>query len=256
VPPFSGFFSKDMIIDAAALSTIPGARYAYYCVLIGAFFTALYTFRALFMTFHGEPRMDSKTYHHVHESPFVVTFPLIVLAIPSLILGGILLSPMLLMKSQGMLGSSVMVLPSHDVLSKIADEGVNAMTLMTHAPLTPAFWLTLMGILSAWIGYIWRPQLPTVLAMRFHWLYCLLLNKFGFDALNEKVIIPLTKGLGIGFYQVGDKKLIDGLIISGTSSSFVRIANLAKRLQTGNLNQYAGVMMLTVLAFLCWMVLG
>nr|MBA2651222.1 NADH-quinone oxidoreductase subunit L [Tatlockia sp.] len=208
IPPFAGFYSKETIIEAAKLSEIPGSTYAYYCVAIGAMVTALYTFRALFMTFHGEARMDEHTKSHIHESPGVVLLPLILLAIPSIIIGYILYMPMLF-NTPSLIGKSLFVLPEYNVLAELAKEVKSPFVQALHAPTSIIFWLTLAGIAIAWLCYIARPLIPELLARRFSWIYRFLLNKYGLDTFNNFVFVRGAKALGRFFYHTGDQVLID-----------------------------------------------
>lgn len=255
VPPFAGFYSKDTIIEAAKLTEIPGGTYAYYCVAIGAMVTALYTFRSLFMTFHGEPRMDELTWSHVHESPMVVWLPLVLLAIPSVIVGYILYMPMLF-NSPALLSKSLFVLPQHDVLAEIGKEVSSSWKSALHAPTSIIFWLTLAGIFIAWVCYILRPTIPQKLALHFSWIYRLLLNKYGFDAFNNLVFVRGAKALGRFFYRTGDQTLIDGLIVNGSTRSLRWFAQKGTAMQSGYLYHYATFMILGLFVFLCWLLLG
>jgi NADH-quinone oxidoreductase subunit L len=254
-PPFAGFYSKDTIIEVTKLAEIPGSSYAYFCVLIGAMVTAMYTFRSLFMTFHGKPRMNEHTWSHVHESPWVVLFPLIVLAIPSMIIGYLLYMPMLF-NSPSMLASSLFVLPEHNVMTELAHEVSSPLTSAMESIYSPTFWLTILGLFVAWICYIVMPNIPTVLATRFSLIYKLLLNKYGFDALNEKVIVPFIKALGRFFYQEGDQQVIDGFFVNGTGRTIRWLASKGRLLQSGYLYNYATVMIIGLFVFLCWLLLG
>ena len=255
IPPFAGFYSKDTIIEAAKLVEIPGGAYAYYCVLIGAMVTALYTFRSLFMTFHGKPRMDEHTLSHVHESAWVVWLPLVILAIPSVIIGGILYMPMLF-DSPSLLSRSLFVLPEHNVLAELSHEVTSSFAAVWHAPESLTFWLTLVGVLIAWLCYIAFPKIPGQLATRFSWIYRLLLNKYGFDTFYEIFFIRGAKALGRFFYKVGDQKLIDGFFVNGTGRTVRWFAQKGRALQSGYLYHYATVMVLGLFCFLCWLLLG
>lgn len=255
IPPFSGFYSKDTIIEAAKFSEIPGSGYAYFCVAAGAMVTALYTFRSLFMTFHGKPRMDEHTWAHVHESPWVVWFPLVVLAIPSVIIGYILLMPMLY-DAPTLLSRSIFVLPQHDVLSEIGKEVSGPLTMAVHAFHSMIFWLTLAGIFIAWICYIAVPGIPAKLSHAFSWVYRLLMNKYGFDSFYNKVFVNGSKGLGRLFYRAGDQAIIDGLLVNGTGKTVRWFAQKGRTMQSGYLFHYATVMVLGLFAFLCWLLLG
>ncbi len=255
VPPFSGFYSKDTIIEAAHLSTIPGATYAYYCVLIGAMVTALYSFRSLFMTFHGSPRMDKHTWDHVHESPWVVWLPLVILAVPSVIIGYILYMPMLF-NQPTLLGPSLFVLPEHNVLAELAREVHSPFASMLEAPLSLTFWLTMAGIAMAWLAYSFMPNIPARLAHSFRWIYQMLLNKYGFDAFNNTVFVRGSKALGSFFYHFGDQTIIDGMVVNGSGRSVRWLATKVRGMQTGYLYHYATVMVLGLFVFLCWVLLG
>ncbi len=253
IPPFAGFFSKDTIINAASESHIYGATYASYCVSFGAFVTALYTFRQIFMTFHGKPRMDKHTKDHLQESPWVVWLPLVILAVPSVFLGWWLMEPLLYGKP-GLLSNAITVLPSHDVLADMSLDEKQPMSMVFHAFGSKTFMLTLLGILTAWVGYIAMPSFPEILAKRFSWIHKLLLNKYGFDAFNEKVLMPLTRGIGQFFSAVCDKGLIDGFFVNGAGRIVSLSANVGRLSQTGFLFHYAFAMVAGLLVFILWLI--
>lgn len=255
IPPFAGFFSKDTIIEAAQLSQIPGSSYAYFCVAVGAMVTAIYSFRSLFMTFHGQPRMDKHTWEHVHESPWVVWLPLVLLAIPSIIIGYILSMPMLY-NNPTILSSSLFVLPEHNVLAELAHEISSPFESVLHSVYSLTFWLTLAGVLIAWICYIAVPSIPGYLARRFSLIYKLLENKYGFDAFNNLFFVKGAKGIGSVFYNIGDQKLIDGLVVNGSSRLVRWFSSRGRAIQSGYLYHYAAVMVFGLLGFLCWLILG
>lgn len=255
VPPFSGFYSKDIIIEAVKLSQLPGAYYAYLCVLAGAFLTPLYTFRALFLTFHTNERFDPKLRGHIQESPWVVLGPLIALAIPSVVAGQILIGPMLF-SQQTMLGNSIFILPTHDVLAELGTEYHGAKLMALTAGKTLTFWLTIAGILTAWLFTAAFPQWLTAFKQRFAWLYRILVNKYGFDDFNQIVFVHGTQDTGRLFYEVSDVKLIDGVFVNGTGRLTRWFAQTARYVQTGYIYQYALVMVLGVLAFLVWYIGG
>ena len=254
LPPFAGYFSKDTIIEAAKLSSIPGSAYAYFCVSVGAMVTALYTFRSLFMTFHGKPRMDHHTFSHVHESPWVVWLPLVLLAIPSIVVGYMLYMPMLF-NTPGVLSSSIVVLPAHNVLAEIGHEVVSPWDSMIHATSSWIFWGVLASILVAWVCYIALPKIPSILARVFSWPYAVLVNKYGFDAFNNLFFVKGSKGIGEGFYQIGEQRIIDGLFVNGTGRTVRWLAFHIRRLQSGYLYHYLGVMVLGLFGFLSWLLL-
>lgn len=254
VPPFAGFYSKDLIIEVAKLSQIPGAHYAWYCVSIGAMITALYTFRSFFMTFHGKPRMNQKTWSHVHESPAVVWVPLALLAIPSVIVGYILIQPLVINWSSTF-ANVLFVLPEHAALTELLTELTTPLQMAIHAPMSLTFWLMLSGAVLAWIAYIVFPTIPTILSQRFAWIYRLLLNRYGFDAFNELFFTRGTRAIGETFYQVGDRKLIDACMVNGSAKTFKWFATVGRSIQSGYLFHYVTLMILGMVAFLCWMLL-
>jgi len=254
IPPLAGFYSKDTIIEAVGLSTTPGGSYAYFCVVIGAMCTAIYSFRALFMTFHGKPRMDEETLSHVHESPWVVLFPLIILAIASIVVGYLLYMPMLF-NNPTLLSSSLFILPEHNVLSEIAKEVSSPWMSMLEAPHSLVFWLTILGIFIAYLCYILIPSIPNFIVKHFNIIYRILMDKYGFDSFNDFVFVRGTKALGRMFYNVSDKKLIDGFFVNGTGRTVRWFATKGRLIQDGYLNHYIAVMVIGVFGFLCWLIL-
>ena len=254
VPPFAGFYSKDTIIEAAKLSVLPGSSYAYWCVLLGAMVTALYSFRSLFMVFHGKPRMDEHTFDHVHESPWVIGLPLVLLAIPSVIVGYVLYMPMLF-NQPNLLADAIHVLPAHNVLLEMSKEVVSPLHAIGHALYSPVFWLTLTGVFLAWLFYMAYPSLPERAAIRFRWMYTLLVDKYGFDWFNEFVLMNGAKGLGRFFYNTGDQLLIDGAIVNGSGRAIRWLAGRSKLFQNGYLYHYVSVMVLGLFGFLAWFLL-
>lgn len=254
LPPFAGFFSKETIIEVAKLSTIPGAHYAYVCVLLGAMVTALYSFRALFLTFHGAPRMDNETWSHVHESPWVVWLPLVLLAIPSVILGYILYYPMVL-KTPELLGNAIFISTEHPALAILVHEIKSANEALLEAPHSLPFWLTILGMLISFFAYILKPSLPAKLVSHAKWLYQILINKYGFDALNDRIFVRGSKAVGSLFSNVGDRMIIDGLVVNGSGRFIQWIAVQSKKLQTGYLYHAALIMVLGVFGALCWLLL-
>lgn len=252
IPPFAGFYSKDTIIEVAKLSEIPGSAYAYFCVAAGAMVTALYSFRSFFMTFHGKPRMDDHAFAHVHESPWVVWLPLVVLAIPSVILGYVLYMPMLF-AHKTLLAPSLFVLPEHNALAELTTEITSPMATLVHALTSGIFALTVLGIVLAYIAYIVRPDIPGKLASVFSWPYRLLVNKYGFDAFNDRVLVGGSKALGRLFYRVGDQKLIDGTLVNGTGQTVRWFALKGHVIQSGYLYHYITVMVIGLFGFLFWL---
>jgi NADH-quinone oxidoreductase subunit L len=259
VPPFSGFYSKDMIIEAIKLATIPGANYAYICVLLGAYVTAFYIFRAFFLTFHTEERFAREFKKEIHESSTVVVIPLILLAIPSVIIGAMLIQPMLFPAvalkglDNGLLGNSIMVFSQYNVLAQLAHEFQGATVMALHAVISLPFWFALAGILTAYGVYIYSPDIPNELERRFSWLHKILQRKYGFDDFNQVVLVHGTQKLAKQFYKVSDQKLIDDGLINGSGRLINWLSAAARRLQTGYIYHYAFVMIIGLLIFMFWL---
>ena len=247
------FVDQDMpIIEVAKLTTIPGSQYAYFCVSAGAMVTALYTFRALFMTFHGTPRMDAHTFAHVHESPWVVWLPLVLLAIPSVIIGFILYMPMLF-HVPSFLGNAITVLPSHNQLPHLDIH--SPIQAIWEAFATWTFWATLGSIFVAWICYLKVPSIPGILARTLSVPYRILVAKYGFDALNNVLFVKGTREVGEQLYEVGDQKVIDGFFVNGTAKLVGWFSSTLRFMQSGYLYQYIAVMVFGLFGFLCWLLL-
>jgi len=221
IPPFAGFFSKDLIIEAVRHSTTPGAAFAYGCVLACVFVTAVYTFRMVFMAFHGEPRFDKG--HPPHESPWVVTVPLVLLAIPS-VFSGFLVGHFVRIETLG--------------------------GFMAHGLMAPPFWIALAGIATAWWLYRVRTDLPKKIAMRLGFLYAVVERKYGFDELNAWLFGAGARVVGTGLWKAGDQTFIDGLAVNGSARLVGWFSSVVRLFQTGLLSQYAFAMILGVFLFL------
>lgn len=246
-PLTSGFFSKDAIIEAVHHSQLPGAELAYLAVLSGVFITALYSFRLFFLTFHGKERMDRETWEHLHESPAVVTVPLSVLAIPSLIIGAFLVGPMLF---QDYFLDAIFVAPAHDVLGKVGHDyhGIFAFTL--HAFKAPPVYLALSGVFVAWLLYIRFPAVPDKLASALKWLYQILLRKYGFDDFNQAVFAGGARRIGNLLWNIGDVKIIDGVLVNGSAQLVRWFSGVVRTIQSGYLYDYAFAMIIGLLILL------
>jgi NADH-quinone oxidoreductase subunit L len=252
IPPFSGFYSKDAIIEAVHESVLPGSGYAYYCVLFGAFVTAFYIFRAFFMTFHTSERMDAQTRSHLKESPWTVWLPLVVLAVPSVILGGLLIEKILFSKP-GLLVNAIKVNQAHDVLGILANQYHGAWNMVLHALSTLPFWLAIAGVFTAYLTVVRYPHWASAFVNRFQWLHRILVNKYGFDTFNEKVFMRGARGMGSLLYKVSDSRLIDGVLVNGTGRSVKLLSSVTRLFQSGYLYQYAFVMVVGLLIFLVWL---
>lgn len=255
IPPFSGFYSKDAIIEAVQLSTTPGASYASFCAMAGAFITPLYIFRAMFLTFHGSSRLDPKLKNEVRESPWVVLLPLIALAIPSMVAGGMLIGPMLFNYPK-LLGDSIQVIAENNVLLKLSHEFKGAQMMALEAPRHLSFWLALLGIITAWFFNLQMPQFAEWCKKRCSWFYWVMVKKYGFDDFNQIVIVHGTRKIGQFFYAVTDLKVIDGVIVNGSGRFIQWFARVARRMQTGFIYHYALVMIVGLVFFLGWFLLG
>ncbi len=246
-PGFAGFFSKDSIIEAVGLSTIPGSGFAYFAVLGGVFVTALYSFRMYFLVFHGKERMDEHTRSHLHEPSWVVTVPLILLAIPSVIIGFIFVSDM---SFGNFFGDAIKVLPQHDVLGQLAENYHGPFGMILHSLVTWPFWLALAGVATAWFLYMKRPDIPGMIQDKLKFVHKVLDNKYYVDRFNEIVFAGGSRFLGKLLWQNGDVRVIDGVIINGSAKTVGWIAGIVRRLQTGYLYNYAFAMIFGLLFLL------
>ena len=270
-PFFAGFYSKDTIIEAVGASHRWGARYAYFCVLAGVFVTALYTFRMIFMTFHGPERFRHVAHHdgehgdesghndaehenaasHAdpRESPAVVTVPLIALAIPSVVIGFMTIGTVLY---GDYFGDSIRVLGKNAVMGELAREFHGPVAFALHGFATPTFVLTLAGVITAWLCFLRRPELAAAAARRWSLLRDILLNKYYFDWFNEKILAAGALLLGRGLWHGGDQTVIDGGFVDGTASSIGRAGRLVRRVQSGYLYSYAFWMIIGLAVLLGW----
>ena len=254
-PGFSGFFSKDLIIEAVHASHVPGAHFAYWMVLLGVFVTAFYSFRMFFLVFHGEERMDHHTQEHLKESPWVVTVPLVALAIPAVI-SGYLLDPMVVgdffkgaIKGVGEEGSLISEMAHH-----YHHDGHGIFAFIWHGITAPPFWLALGGLFSAWFIYLKRPSIAEWFYNRFRWLHTLLDNKYYIDDFNQKVFAGGAVGLGKVLWKAGDRFLIDDGIVNDSAAFVKKLSGWSKHLQTGYMYHYAFSMIVGVLALIGWVI--
>jgi NADH-quinone oxidoreductase subunit L len=250
-PGLSGFFSKDVIIEAVKASDTQGSEYAYGCVLVGVFVTALYSFRLVFMTFHGRERMDEHTREHLHESPWVVTLPLIALAIPSIAIGWYTVGPVVF---GGFFDGAIAHAPNGP-LAELGAEFHGPLAFLTHAFGSPAVWLALAGVATAWYLYLKRPELPDRIAALFPRLYRLLVNKYYFDWFNENVVATGVRSFGASLWRRGDETVIDGWIVNGSARAIGTLAAVVRHVQTGYLYHYAFAMIIGLSLLLGWLLL-
>src|SRR5450631_2255024 len=268
-PFFSGFYSKDTIIEAVGASHRWGSGYAYFCVLGGVFVTALYTFRMLFLTFHGPERFRQVPHHdgehraqpghgangehamhsNPHESPAVVTLPLIALAIPSVVIGFMTVGTVLY---GDYFGDSIRVLEKNAVMGELAREFHGPVAFALHGFMTATFVLALAGVFAAWLFFLKRPQLADAAAQRFRGLRNLLLKKYYFDWFNEKILAPAALLLGRGLWHGADQAVIDAALVDGTAATIGRAGRLIRRVQSGYLYSYAFWMIIGLAVLLGW----
>ncbi|HKJ94609.1 MAG TPA: proton-conducting transporter membrane subunit, partial [Gammaproteobacteria bacterium] len=258
-PFFSGYYSKDSIIEAVHLAADagrPGASFAWWCVLLGVFVTALYTFRLFFLVFHGEERMDAHTREHLHESPKVVTIPLILLAIPSFLVGMFTIRPLLFGEY---FDGSLKVAEGHNVLEHMGEEYHGPIAYALHSFVNfadPALYLSAAGVLVAWIFYIARPDLLPATKRRLSVLVSVLEKKYGFDEMYIDGFAAGGRGVGRFLWKFADAGVIDGVIVNGTARTVGRVAAVLRNLQSGYLFHYAFAMILGLLILLTWFVGG
>ncbi|MDN3921632.1 NADH-quinone oxidoreductase subunit L [Roseateles violae] len=266
-PLFSGFYSKDSIIEAVHASHLPGAHFAYFAVVVGVFVTAFYSFRMYFLVFHGKENFHHKPFpqedaaehdaHHAHdedhtphESPWVVTAPLILLAIPSVVIGFLAIQPMLF---GDFFKDAIFVNgEAHHAMEELAHEFHGAAAMALHGLQTLPFWLALAGVAAAYVCYMVAPAIPAFFAKALRPLIVVLENKYFMDWFNENVLARIARGLGVGLWKAGDQGLIDGLLINGSARAIGGVAAQVRRVQSGFLYWYALVMILGVIGLMTW----
>jgi NADH-quinone oxidoreductase subunit L len=290
-PFFAGFYSKDTIIDAVGESHRWGHTYAYWCVLAGVFVTALYSFRLIFMTFHGPERFRQTDAGHAHEtavtpaapakdatagshdshgahapavhahddhghgpvepheSPLVVTGPLIALAIPSLLIGFLTVGPVLF---GGYFGDSIRVLGQNDVVGELGKEFQSPAMMALESFKHPTLYLAAAGVFFAWLFFLKNPKWADAWAKNLAPLRNLLLNKYYFDWFNEKILSTFARGLGFTLWKAGDQVLIDGALVNGSAATVSWIGSIVRRVQNGYLYAYAFWMVIGLAVMLGW----
>jgi NADH-quinone oxidoreductase subunit L len=262
-PLFSGFYSKDSIIEAVHASHLYGSGFALFAVTAGVFVTAFYSFRMYFLVFHGKERFHHKPFpgehdhhdgqaehHDPHESPWVITAPLILLALPSVFIGYWTIGPML--HGEFFKDSIIVNAAAHPAMEELTKEFHGALAMALHALTSLPFWLALGGVVVAWWFYLMQPALPAAIKKRFEWVYTLLDNKYYMDWFNEHVLSAGARLLGNGLWKGGDVALIDGVVINGSARAVGAIAQLTRLFQTGHLYFYALVMLLGIFGLMTW----
>jgi NADH-quinone oxidoreductase subunit L len=237
IPGFAGFFSKDAIIAGVHATATPGHLFAFICLTACVFVTAAYSFRLVFMAFHGKPHFDE--HHAPRESPWVVTLPLVLLAIPSVCAGWAV-------------GSVVFGDYFDGVLPKPEEEYHGLFSFMAHGFVSLPFWLAVAGIATAWFLYLKHPDLPKRIAIKLGPLYALVERKYGFDELYSWLFAGGARNLGRGFWRAGDQAVIDGVMVNGSARVVGWLSGVIRLLQTGLLNQYAVAMLFGVMILAFW----
>jgi len=280
-PFFSGFYSKEHIIEAAGAANVWGAGFAHYATLIGVFVTSLYSFRVYFLVFHGKERFaahaeahghdhghdhahadahshDNHAHHGgtPHESPWVVTLPLVLLAIPSIIIGAIAIDPLLF---GSFFKNSIVILTQHPAMAELSKEWHHAhgwVGYAMHAFTTVPFWLVVAGAVVAWYCYLINPEVPAAIQSNLKFVNHVLENKYFFDWFNEQVLARGLRAVGTSFWQRGDRGLIDGVLVNGSAKLVGALAAVTRRFQTGYIYHYAFAMIIGLLVAITYIILG
>ena len=266
-PLFSGFYSKDSIIEAVHLSHLPAAGFANFAVLAGVFVTAFYSFRMYFLVFHGKERYDQNPdahhdEHHghdehghdskPHESPWVVTVPLVLLAIPSVVIGFMTIQPMLY--GEFFKDSIFIDAVKHPAMKELAESFHGPVAMALHGLSTAPFWLALAGVVTAWYMYLINPKVPAFFARALRPLIVVMENKYYMDWINENILAKGARGLGLGLWKVGDRAIIDGLLVNGSWKLVGKVSGVVRWFQSGFLYHYALVMILGVFVLMTYFV--
>jgi NADH-quinone oxidoreductase subunit L len=269
-PLFAGFYSKDSIIEAVHFSKLWGHGFAYFAVMAGVFVTAFYSFRMYFLVFHGKERFDQvpahehdvaeepdphhhqEEHHAPHETPWVVTVPLLLLAFPSVVIGFLTIQPMLY--GDFLKDAIVVDNDKHPAMAMLAHEFHGPVQMALHGLTSMPFWLALAGVVSAWYMYLINPALPAAIKARVMPLYTLLENKYYMDWFNENVLARGARLLGVGLWKGGDQAVIDGAMVNGSARGIARIAGIVRWVQTGYIYHYAFAMIVGVFMLMTWFV--
>jgi NADH-quinone oxidoreductase subunit L len=269
-PLFAGFYSKDSIIEAVHLSKLPGSGFAYFAVMAGVFVTAFYSFRMYFLVFHGKERFDQapahehdpaeepdphhhqEEHHEPHESPWVVTVPLLLLAIPSVVIGFLTIKPMLY--GEFFKDSILVNLEKHPALEEMAKEFHGPVQMALHGLTSPVFWLALAGVVLAWYMYLKNPALPAAIQKRVQPIYTLLDNKYYMDWINENILARAARALGTGLWKGGDEGVIEGVFVNGSARLVGKFAGVIRWVQSGYIYHYAFAMLIGIVVLMTYFV--
>jgi NADH-quinone oxidoreductase subunit L len=251
MPGFSGFYSKDSILEAVYASHLSSASFAYFSMILGVFVTAFYSFRLYFIVFHGETHINHQIQKHLHETPLVVTIPLILLSIPSVIIGAITIESLLFDNG---FGNSIFIAPEHDVLRHLESVFHNSISFGLHGLIGLPFFLVLAGFGAALYLYLIKPELPNLIKQRLYKIYNVMDHKYFFDEIYQSFFVHGGRKLGTALWKFSDAGLIDGLLVNGSAQLVVWFASVVRRLQSGYLYTYAFSMIIGLLILLTWFI--
>jgi NADH-quinone oxidoreductase subunit L len=264
-PFLSGFYSKENIIEAVKFSNLPVSGIAYWAVLIGVFVTAFYSFRMYFLVFHGKERFHNTHHHHhdvqehsedhhdhtPHESPWVVTIPLLALAVPSLVIGYMTIGPMLFGEY---FGNAIYVSDRHPAMQELGHHFHGAVAMALHSVTTLPFWLAAAGVGTAWYFYMKRQDIPAMIQKRFSAIHAILERKYGFDEFNDWFFAGGARKLGGGLWRHGDQTVIDGWLVNGSARLVACASRIIRHVQSGYIYHYAFAMIIGVFVLVTWFV--
>ena len=261
-PLFSGFYSKDSIIEAVHFSSLPAAGFAHFAVLAGVFVTAFYSFRMYFLVFHGKERYDQDPHAHhdgheghgakPHESPWVVTLPLVLLAIPSVFIGYYTIAPMLF--GDFFKGAITVNAQLHPAMAELTKLFQGPMAMASHALSTAPFWLALAGVVVAWYFYLINPAVPAAIGRALRPVVVVLENKYYMDWFNENILARAARALGVGLWKGGDQAVIDGAVVNGSWRLIGWVSASVRQLQSGFIYHYALAMIVGIFVLMTWFV--
>ncbi|MBI5751083.1 MAG: NADH-quinone oxidoreductase subunit L [Hydrogenophilales bacterium] len=257
-PFFSGFYSKDSIIEAVGASHLAGSGFAYFAVVAGVFVTAFYSFRMYFLVFHGKERFpvhdDEHGHGHggkPHETPWVVWLPLVLLAIPSVFIGYFTVGPIV---DGNWFGDAIHVSAAHPAMKELSEHFHDAWSMATHSVSTLPFWLALGGVVAAYLLYRVFTEWPAKIATRFSILYAILERKYGFDEFYSWFFAGGARRIGSGLWRQGDERVIDGWLVNGTAKLIGRFSGVVRQFQSGYIYHYAFAMLIGVFVLITWFV--
>ncbi|MEK6662783.1 MAG: NADH-quinone oxidoreductase subunit L [Pseudomonadota bacterium] len=262
-PFFSGFYSKDSIIEAVGASHLAGSGFAYFAVVAGVFVTAFYSFRMYFLVFHGKERFPVQDVEHAHhddehghggtphETPWVVWLPLVLLAIPSVFIGYFTVGPIV---DGNWFGNAIQVSEAHPAMKELSEHFHDAWSMAAHSVGTLVFWLALGGVVTAYLLYMVFTEWPAKIAARFSIIYAILERKYGFDEFYSWFFAGGARRIGSGLWKQGDERVIDGWLVNGTAKLIGRFSGVVRQFQSGYIYHYAFAMLIGVFVLITWFV--